>query len=51
MVYSHNYQNLEEACSSVFEYIEIFYSQVRRHSTNGGIIPVEYENNYYERAA
>lgn len=50
-VYSQKYQNLEEAYSSVFEYIELFYNRVRRHSTNGYISPVEYENNYHESVA
>ncbi len=50
-VYSQKYQNLEEAYSSVFEYIELFYNRARRHSSNGYISPVEYENNYYESAA
>ena len=50
-VYAQSYQNLEEAYSSVFEYIEMFYNRVRRHSTIGYISPVEYENNYYEMCA
>lgn len=48
-VYACSYQCLNEAYSSVFEYIEMFYNRVRKHSTNGNISPVEYENNYYER--
>lgn len=50
-VYAESYQNLNEAYSSVFEYIEMFYNRVRRHSTIGQISPVEYENNYYEMCA
>lgn len=50
-VYTQKYQNLEEAYSSVFEYIELFYNRVRRHSTNGYISPAEYENNYHESFA
>lgn len=50
-VYAHTYQNKEEVYSSVFEYIEMFYNRVRRHSTIGYISPVEYENNYYEMCA
>jgi len=48
-VYACTYQCINEAYSSVFEYIEMFYNRVRKHSTNGNISPVEYENNYYER--
>ncbi len=50
-VYTQKYQTLEEAYSSVFEYIELFYNRVRRHSIIGYISPVEYENNYHESAA
>ena len=50
-VYSQSYQHLNDAYSSVFEYIEMFYNRVRKHSTIGYISPVEYENNYYEMCA
>lgn len=50
-VYACSYQGLQDAYSSVFEYIEMFYNRVRKHSTNGNISPVEYENNYYEMSA
>lgn len=50
-VFSQSYENLEDAYSSVFEYIEMFYNRKRRHSANGNISPVEYENNYYEMCA
>jgi len=50
-VYSQSYQHLNEAYSSVFEYIEMFYNRVRKHSTIGYISPVEYEKNYYEMCA
>ncbi|WNO07976.1 DDE-type integrase/transposase/recombinase [Teredinibacter sp. KSP-S5-2] len=44
------YQNLSEAYASVFEYIEMFYNRIRRHSTIGNISLVEYENHYYKRS-
>lgn len=50
-VFAQSYQTLDEAYSSVFEYIEMFYNRKRRHSANGNISPVEYENNYYEMCA
>ncbi len=50
-VFAESYQNLNEAYSSVFEYIEMFYNRVRRHSTNGYKSPAEFENNYYEKCA
>ena len=33
----------EEARASLFEYIEVFYNRVRRHSSLGYRSPVEYE--------
>ena len=33
----------DEAKSSIFEYIEIFYNRKRLHSTLGYLSPVEYE--------
>lgn len=50
-VYTESYQNLNEAYSSVFEYIEMFYNRVRRHSANDYKSPVEVEDNYYKECA
>ena len=50
-VFSQSYSNLGEAYSSVFEYIEMFYNRVRKHSANDYASPVEYENYYYEECA
>ena len=47
LIYAKQYQSLEAARSGIFGYIEIFYNRKRRHSANGSISPVEYE----ERAA
>ena len=33
----------EEARSSIFEYIEVFYNRSRRHSSLGYMSPAEYE--------
>ena len=33
----------QEARASLFEYIEVFYDRVRRHSSLGYKSPVEYE--------
>jgi putative transposase len=43
LVHHENYQTREEARASVFEYIEVFYNRVRRHSALGYQSPVEYE--------
>ena len=37
------YKTRDEARSSLFEYIEVFYNQKRRHSTLGYLAPLEYE--------
>jgi transposase InsO family protein len=43
LVHDEDYQTREEARASLFEYIEIFYNRVRRHSSLGYPSPVEYE--------
>ena len=42
-VLSQNYHSRTEAKRDLFEYIEIFYNQKRRHSSLGYVCPVEYE--------
>ena len=42
-VYFRSFQTKEEAKSSVFEFIEVFYNRQRLHSTLGYISPVVYE--------
>jgi transposase InsO family protein len=43
LVHHEDYRSLAEARASVFEYIEVFYNRVRRHSALGYQSPVEYE--------
>lgn len=43
LIYAKNYQSIDEARSGIFSYIEIFYNRKRRHSANGGISPVAFE--------
>ena len=38
-----DYATRAEARASLFEYIEVFYNRVRRHSSLGYKSPVEYE--------
>lgn len=40
------YENLEEARMSVFQYIETFYNSKRIHQTLGYLTPDEFERNY-----
>jgi putative transposase len=43
LVHDEDYATRAEARSSIFEYIEVFYNRVRRHSSLGYRSPVEYE--------
>jgi putative transposase len=43
LVHDEDYATREEARTSLFEYIEVFYNRVRRHSSLGYQSPVEYE--------
>jgi putative transposase len=43
LTHDENYATREEARASVFEYIELFYNRVRRHSALDFLSPVEYE--------
>lgn len=40
------YSNHDEARADVFQYIEMFYNPKRRHSSNVGLSPVEFEKQY-----
>jgi len=43
------YKTRNEARSDVFNYIEFFYNSTRRHGYNGGVSPIEFEKQYYEK--
>lgn len=45
LIYHHNFKTREEAKNVIFEYIEVFYNQVRTHSNNNYLSPVDFENN------
>lgn len=50
-IHAQVFTNLEEAYAEVFEYIEMFYNSVRRHTSIGSISPNQFEQNYYEQCA
>ena len=49
-VYFEDFRTREEAKSSIFEYIEVFYNRERRHSTLGYASPVRYEEQHQQAA-
>jgi putative transposase len=40
------YPDRQAAKSDVFDYIEMFYNPKRRHGNNGGLAPVEFDQQY-----
>ena len=51
LVYAEQYKTLNETYRSLFEYIEVFYNHVRRHSSLGYESPMQFEDNYYAQCA
>jgi transposase InsO family protein len=43
LIYAKQYRSIDEARSGIFEYIEVFYNRLRRHSALGYVSPAEYE--------
>ena len=43
LVHHENYPTREAARASLFEYIEVFYNRIRRHSSLGYVAPAEFE--------
>lgn len=46
LIYAENYKTVAEARTGIFEYIEMFYNRVRRHSAIGYVSPHEYEQQF-----
>jgi len=46
LIFGERFTTLEQAKREIFEYIEIFYNRQRRHSANGYISPMQYEQLY-----
>ena len=45
------YANRDEAGQDIFDYIEMFYNPVRRHSHNDGLSMVKYEMKFNQKLA
>jgi putative transposase len=43
LIYWENYQTRQEAIANIFEYVEVFYNNQRRHSTLNYLSPREFE--------
>jgi putative transposase len=43
LVHGTDFATRSEACAAIFEYIEVFYNNQRRHSSLGYVSPAEYE--------
>lgn len=43
LVHGEKYQTREDASLSIFEYVEVFYNRIRKHSALGYKSPVQYE--------
>ena len=48
LINQQTYQAREQAKSSIFEYIEVFYNKIRRHSTIGYHSSNDFEQLFYQ---
>ena len=48
-VYGHALKTRDQMRQHVFEFIEMYYNRVRRHSANNWVTPVEFERLYHQR--
>lgn len=47
-VHFERYENRDQAKQSIFEYVEVFYNNQRRHSTLDYVSPAEFERRFYQ---
>jgi transposase InsO family protein len=47
-IYGQLLQSRQKMRLQIFEFIEIYYNRVRRHSANCWVTPVEFERLYYQ---
>lgn len=48
LVYRQSWPSHAPLRLAVFEYMEVFYNRVRRHSSLAYLSPVQYEKNYFQ---
>jgi len=46
LVYAEQLKNFEQAKLLIFEYIEVFYNRIRRHSALGYVSPMQFEQQF-----
>lgn len=46
LIYAEDYKTVDEVRAGVFEYIEIFYNRMRRHSSLGYVSPHKFEQQF-----
>jgi putative transposase len=51
LIYAEDYKTSRDVYSGLFEYIEVFYNRIRRHSSLGYQSPVRFEEQYYAQCA
>lgn len=44
------FESLEDARTEIFEYVEMYYNTIRRHSSLGYLSPDKFEKQYYCRS-
>jgi len=47
LIHRRSFQTRAEATQAIFEFIEVFYNRVRRHSSIGYVSPVEFERQHF----
>ena len=47
-IYGHALKTRDQMSKHVFEFIEIYYNRIRRHSANGWLTPVEFEKRHHQ---
>ena len=43
------YSTRDDAKTEVFNFIEVFYDPIKRHSHTGGVSPAQFEEDYFSR--
>jgi len=51
LIYAENYTTAAQVYSGIFEYIEVFYNRIRRHSSLGYKSPAQFEELHYAQCA